>query len=453
MHEHFLAADVFLDLDLHFAVGEAPDLRLAQADAQFLAHGLGQRPVGVAGEHQQFAIFLHWKPASGNGESGIVRVSYSGDPGAVTPDASAGLRFPDSGRFRLGRGGRIRTCGCRDQNPVPWATWRRPCMIICSCAGRAPRLQRDMQRRSRCALQPSRPAFRQAARASAACARARSPNSTKQPLPVPVSRGTPIRASAANAASTAGSRRRSTGSNALPEHGARNEVATLSRAAHPASIQGLGTVRRSARARRGSTRTYHAGGKSIGVSRFADAFGPGIVATDEDRDVGAQLQGQARPSASAPRSSAPQRRRERPATVAASEEPPPKPPPARNRLFDDDVRTLARHSPIDCSNWRRVPRDHRPPPHRRPSRRARMMRPSSADPQADPVAPVQQSEHGLQRVVAVRAAAGDPQEQIEFGRRRPAATSHPLRARLMVSPRRPARRRSPGAPWHRPGWR
>src|SRR5690606_32777789 len=41
-------------------------------------------------------------------------------------------------------------------------------------------------------------------------------NSTKQPLPDPVRRGRPIRASAANAASTAGSRRRSTGSNALP---------------------------------------------------------------------------------------------------------------------------------------------------------------------------------------------------------------------------------------------
>src|SRR5688572_17521994 len=26
-----------------------------------------------------------------------------------------------------GRGGRIRTYECRDQNPVPWATWRRPC--------------------------------------------------------------------------------------------------------------------------------------------------------------------------------------------------------------------------------------------------------------------------------------------------------------------------------------
>ena len=83
-HEDFLAADVFLDLDLHFAVGKATDLRLAQANSQFLAHGFGQRPVGVAREHQQFAIFLHWKPATGNGESGIVRVelqrrSWSGN--------------------------------------------------------------------------------------------------------------------------------------------------------------------------------------------------------------------------------------------------------------------------------------------------------------------------------------------------------------------------------------
>src|SRR5690606_14932759 len=53
-------------------------------------------------------------------------------------------------------------------------------------------------------------------RASAASADARSGNSTKQPLPVPVSRGDPTCANAANAASTAGSRRRSTDSNALP---------------------------------------------------------------------------------------------------------------------------------------------------------------------------------------------------------------------------------------------
>src|SRR6187549_2250583 len=29
-----------------------------------------------------------------------------------------------------GWGGRIRTYGCRDQNPVPWATWRRPTVLF-----------------------------------------------------------------------------------------------------------------------------------------------------------------------------------------------------------------------------------------------------------------------------------------------------------------------------------
>ena len=42
-----------------------------------------------------------------------------------------------------------------------------------------------------------------------------------------------------------------------------------------------------------------------------------------------------------------------------------------------------------------------------------------AYPQADPVAPVEQPEHGLQRVVAIGTAAGDLQEQVELGRGRP----------------------------------
>ena len=52
-HEHVLAADVFLDLDLHFAVGEAADQRLAHGHAQLRAHRLRERAVGVAAEDQQ----------------------------------------------------------------------------------------------------------------------------------------------------------------------------------------------------------------------------------------------------------------------------------------------------------------------------------------------------------------------------------------------------------------
>src|SRR5690606_41945560 len=44
--------------------------------------------------------------------------------------------------------------------------------------------------------------------------------------------------------------------------------------------------------------------------------------------------------------------------------------------------------------------------------------PAQAD--ADRIAPGQEPEHGLQLVIAVRAAARDPQEQVELGWRRPA---------------------------------
>jgi hypothetical protein len=43
-----------------------------------------------------------------------------------------------------------------------------------------------------------------------------------------------------------------------------------------------------------------------------------------------------------------------------------------------------------------------------------------AHPQPDRIAPIQQSEQRLQLVVAIRPAAGDAQEQVELGRRRPA---------------------------------
>jgi hypothetical protein len=40
-HEHFLPADVFLDLDLHLAVAERTDLRLAQRHTQTMGDILG----------------------------------------------------------------------------------------------------------------------------------------------------------------------------------------------------------------------------------------------------------------------------------------------------------------------------------------------------------------------------------------------------------------------------
>ena len=49
-HEHFLPADVLLDLDLHLAVAEGADQRLAQRHAQAVRDVLGQRAMRIAGK-------------------------------------------------------------------------------------------------------------------------------------------------------------------------------------------------------------------------------------------------------------------------------------------------------------------------------------------------------------------------------------------------------------------
>src|SRR3546814_17906508 len=51
-------AHVFLDLDLDLAVGERRDQRLARPHAELAAHCQRQRPVRVAREDQQVAIFV-----------------------------------------------------------------------------------------------------------------------------------------------------------------------------------------------------------------------------------------------------------------------------------------------------------------------------------------------------------------------------------------------------------
>ena len=48
--EHVLAADIFLDLDEHFHVGEAADLGLDEGQLEILADRLGQCAVGIARE-------------------------------------------------------------------------------------------------------------------------------------------------------------------------------------------------------------------------------------------------------------------------------------------------------------------------------------------------------------------------------------------------------------------
>ena len=75
------------------------DEGLAGTHAELATDGIGQRAVGVARENQQLTIVLH----------GGVRFALTG--------AVMGIRtgIPEE----IGRGGRIRTYECRDQNPVP----------------------------------------------------------------------------------------------------------------------------------------------------------------------------------------------------------------------------------------------------------------------------------------------------------------------------------------------
>ncbi|MNV71808.1 hypothetical protein D3C71_1648480 [compost metagenome] len=58
-HEHVLLTHVFLDLDLHFAVGELGNQRLARPHTQFLADALRKVAVGIAGKDQQVRGILH----------------------------------------------------------------------------------------------------------------------------------------------------------------------------------------------------------------------------------------------------------------------------------------------------------------------------------------------------------------------------------------------------------
>ena len=48
--ENVGAADVFLDFDENLHVGEAPDYRLGERQADIAADALGQRRIGIAGD-------------------------------------------------------------------------------------------------------------------------------------------------------------------------------------------------------------------------------------------------------------------------------------------------------------------------------------------------------------------------------------------------------------------
>src|SRR3989344_3538849 len=49
--EDIRAANIFLDLHIHFTVGEAGDTCLAEINAQTLTNFVGKRPAGGAGEY------------------------------------------------------------------------------------------------------------------------------------------------------------------------------------------------------------------------------------------------------------------------------------------------------------------------------------------------------------------------------------------------------------------
>src|SRR5690606_15105176 len=160
-------------------------------------------------------------------------------------------------------------------------------------------------------------------RASAASADSRSGNSTKPPLPVPVSRGDPTCASAAKAASTAGSRRRNTGSNALPSEAPETKSDIVAGAAFRVN-SGAANSSAVATWTPGSTSTYQAGASASGVRRSPTSSAQALRPWT---NTGTSAPS-ARPSAasrSTPRSS-PQRRSRARSTVAAAAEPAPKPP-------------------------------------------------------------------------------------------------------------------------------
>ena len=51
--EDVLDADVLVDLDKHFLVGEAADAGLGEGEVEGVGDGLGERPVAVAGDDLQ----------------------------------------------------------------------------------------------------------------------------------------------------------------------------------------------------------------------------------------------------------------------------------------------------------------------------------------------------------------------------------------------------------------
>ena len=176
---------------------------------------------------------------------------------------------------------------------MPWATWRRP--AVDSGSGSAvmpPATACKGDRAARRASTRLQPRSGNADCASCACGGAIA-ELDEATAAGSGQAGLAVARSAANTASTwrlrgdAGPAR-----TALPSTVPKRSR-LLSRAQHPASIQGLGTVPRSVHARPGSTSRYQAGGSSIGVSRSPTPSAQALSTADEHRHVGAQRQGRA----------------------------------------------------------------------------------------------------------------------------------------------------------------
>ena len=115
----------------------------------------------------------------------------------------------------------------------------------------------------------------------------------KQPLPVPVRQAWPNCDSAVSAASTAGCRRRKTGSNALPSAIPETKSAIVAGAASRVN-SGAWNNSPVGTPTPGSTIRNQAAGKVQRGQLLAHALGPGGSTADEDRHVSPQLQAQFR---------------------------------------------------------------------------------------------------------------------------------------------------------------
>ncbi|MNV23933.1 hypothetical protein D3C71_1149740 [compost metagenome] len=149
---------------------------------------------------------------------------------------------------------------------------------------------------------------------------------------------------------------------------------------------------------------------------LAHALGPGVVAAHEHRHVRAQLQAQrgegihAQPGLPQGVQAYQHGRRIRRAAPEATA--------GRNGLFNADVSTFGDIRFL----FKQHRRAHRQvvgllhTGHRRALAADLAVAPHA---QTDPIAPLEQAEHGLQLVVPVGPTPGDMQEQVELGRGRP----------------------------------